>query len=168
MTTFAQLSARLKNFLGGWLLVLGIKEGLVECATVCIKIVVILIDMAQFHYFGKQLQSKVAYDDSRFYQIEWPLTLACAWSSLWSYEVNIKCTHKKIAYFWKNLTIDYWLFVCKNKKQESVFEWAKFWQEFRFRLLLWQNSSRKSWNILNASRIPKPSGFSSQNSYKNS
>ena len=29
MTTFAQLSARLKNFLRGWLLVLGLKEGLV-------------------------------------------------------------------------------------------------------------------------------------------
>jgi hypothetical protein len=38
LTTFAQLSARLKNFLGGWLLVLGIKEGLVECATMCIKV----------------------------------------------------------------------------------------------------------------------------------
>ena len=43
--TFAQLSARLKNFLGGWLLVSGIKEGLVECATVCVKSVVILINM---------------------------------------------------------------------------------------------------------------------------
>ena len=42
LTTFVQLSARLKNFLGGWLLVLGIKEGLVECATVCVKSVVIL------------------------------------------------------------------------------------------------------------------------------
>ena len=42
LTTFAQLSARLKDFLGGWLLVLGIKEGLVECATVCVKSVVIL------------------------------------------------------------------------------------------------------------------------------
>ena len=42
MTMFAQLSTRLKNFLRGWLLVLGIKEGLVECATVCIKSVVIL------------------------------------------------------------------------------------------------------------------------------
>ena len=40
--TFVQLSARLKDFLGGWLLVLGIKEGLVECATVCVKSVVIL------------------------------------------------------------------------------------------------------------------------------
>ena len=42
LTTFVQLSARLKNFLGGWLLVFGIKEGLVECATVCVKSVVIL------------------------------------------------------------------------------------------------------------------------------
>ena len=44
MTTFAQLSARqgLKNFLRGWLLVLDLKEGLVECATVCVKSMVIL------------------------------------------------------------------------------------------------------------------------------
>ena len=37
-STFSQLSARLKSFLGGWSLVLGIKE----CATVCVKNVVIL------------------------------------------------------------------------------------------------------------------------------
>ena len=36
------MSERLKNFLRGWLLVLDIKEGLVECATVCVKSVVIL------------------------------------------------------------------------------------------------------------------------------
>ena len=42
MTTFFQLSTRLKNFFRGWLLVLGLKEGLVECATVCVKSVVIL------------------------------------------------------------------------------------------------------------------------------
>ena len=41
--TFTQLSERLKNFLRGWLLVLGLKEGLVECATVCVKSVVILL-----------------------------------------------------------------------------------------------------------------------------
>ena len=45
LTTFAQLSERLKNFLRAWLLVLGIKEGLVECATVCVKSVVILTSM---------------------------------------------------------------------------------------------------------------------------
>ena len=42
LTTLAQLSARLEKFWGGWLLVFGIKESLVECATVCIKSVVIL------------------------------------------------------------------------------------------------------------------------------
>ena len=43
MTTFTQLTARLKTFLMGWLLVLDLKEGLVECATFCIKSEVILI-----------------------------------------------------------------------------------------------------------------------------
>ena len=37
--TFTQLTTRLKNFLRGWLLVLGLKEDLVECkcATLCVK-----------------------------------------------------------------------------------------------------------------------------------
>ena len=47
--TFAQLSARLKNFLRGWLLVFGLKEDLVECATVCVKSVVILTYLPQLH-----------------------------------------------------------------------------------------------------------------------
>ena len=42
MTTFTQLLARLKNFLRGWLLVLGLKEGMVEYATLCVKSEVIL------------------------------------------------------------------------------------------------------------------------------
>ena len=42
MTTFTQLYTRLKNFLRGWLLVLGLEEGLVECATLCVKSWVIL------------------------------------------------------------------------------------------------------------------------------
>ena len=37
LTSFTQLTAKLKSFLMGWLLVLGLKEGLFECATVCIK-----------------------------------------------------------------------------------------------------------------------------------
>ena len=40
--TFTQLTARLKNFLIGWLLVLGLKESLVECATLCVKSEIIL------------------------------------------------------------------------------------------------------------------------------
>ena len=40
--TFTQLNKRLKNFLRGWLLVFGLEEGLVECATLCVKSWVIL------------------------------------------------------------------------------------------------------------------------------
>ena len=40
--TYTQLTATLKHFLRGWLLVLGLKERLVECATVCVKSEVIL------------------------------------------------------------------------------------------------------------------------------
>ena len=42
LTTNTQLTTRLKNFLRGWLLVMGLKEGLVECATVYVKSVVII------------------------------------------------------------------------------------------------------------------------------
>ena len=42
MTTFTQLNARLKDFLNVWLLVLSLKEFLVECATLCVKSEVIL------------------------------------------------------------------------------------------------------------------------------
>ena len=43
LTTFTQPTTRLKFFLRGWLLVLGLNEGLVECATVCVKSEVILM-----------------------------------------------------------------------------------------------------------------------------
>ena len=46
LTIFTQLTARLKNFFRSWLLVLSLKEGLVECATVCVKSEVILAGMA--------------------------------------------------------------------------------------------------------------------------
>ena len=46
--TFTQLTTRLKNFLRGWMLVLGLKEGLVECATVCVKSEVILLLVVDF------------------------------------------------------------------------------------------------------------------------
>ena len=45
LTAFTQLIARHKNFFRGWLLILGLKEGLVECATVCVKSEVILINI---------------------------------------------------------------------------------------------------------------------------
>ena len=43
LTTFTQLTARLKNILRVWLLLLSLKESLVECTTVCVKSEVILI-----------------------------------------------------------------------------------------------------------------------------
>ena len=47
MTTFIQLIERLKSFLRDWLLVLGLKKCLVECATLCVKSEVILLFMAE-------------------------------------------------------------------------------------------------------------------------
>ena len=41
-TTFTQLTVRINNFFVGWLLFWGLKEGLVECATVCVNSWVIL------------------------------------------------------------------------------------------------------------------------------
>ena len=40
---FYSTESKLKNFLRGWLLILGLYEGLVECATVCVKSEVILM-----------------------------------------------------------------------------------------------------------------------------
>ena len=37
LVTFTQVTVRLENFLVDWLLVLNLKEGLVECATVCVQ-----------------------------------------------------------------------------------------------------------------------------------
>ena len=44
---FLQVCCNLKNFLRGWLLVLGLKEGLVKCATVCVKSGVMLMKLQQ-------------------------------------------------------------------------------------------------------------------------
>ena len=47
LTTFSQLTARLENLLRGWLLILSLKEGLVECATACVKSEVILLQIEE-------------------------------------------------------------------------------------------------------------------------
>ena len=51
--TFTQLTTRLKNFLRGWLLVLGLKEGLLECAAVCVKSEVILFLIEEVRGIGR-------------------------------------------------------------------------------------------------------------------
>jgi len=53
LTTFTQLNTRLKNFLRGWLLVLGLQEGLVECATLCVKSWVILKSLSEALLFAE-------------------------------------------------------------------------------------------------------------------
>ena len=54
-----QLNARLKNFLNGWLLVLGPKQCLVECATSCVKSEVIVLCNARSSklFFSSLLQT---------------------------------------------------------------------------------------------------------------
>ena len=44
---FVQPSSRLMYFLMGWLLVLGLKDCLVKCATVCVRSMVILMSRDQ-------------------------------------------------------------------------------------------------------------------------
>ena len=64
LTTFTKLTARFKNFLMNWLLVLGIKEGLLECATVCVKSEVILSTVFYLHgYFYKVLKPRMQRTD---------------------------------------------------------------------------------------------------------
>ena len=62
--TFTQLTARLINFLRGWLLVLSLKEGLVECATVCIKSVVILANIVTDCQQKKTGKLHISLDDA--------------------------------------------------------------------------------------------------------
>ena len=45
---FVQPSSRLMYFLMGWLLVLGLKDCLVKCATVCVRSMVILLYIGPF------------------------------------------------------------------------------------------------------------------------
>ena len=73
MSTFTQLNARLENFLNGWLLVLGLKECLVEYATLCIKSEVILTCnkqkgkfesgflLAHYCYFSKRMNKELLF-----------------------------------------------------------------------------------------------------------
>ena len=61
-TIFTQLTARLKNFLRGWLSILILKEGLLECATVCVKSEVILPDIEDF---GEKSDNNKPLDDQK-------------------------------------------------------------------------------------------------------
>ena len=58
LTTFIQVTARLKFFSIGLLLDLHIKEGLVECAKVCNKSVVILLRFQGGSFYGPMVRYK--------------------------------------------------------------------------------------------------------------
>jgi hypothetical protein len=60
LKNFTQLTARLKNFLRGWLLILELKEGLVECATVCVKSEVILIYIIHYNTGPEEQEEAMA------------------------------------------------------------------------------------------------------------
>ena len=59
--TFTQLAARHKNFLMEWLLVLGLKESLVECATLCVKSEVMLRCKYITELYVEVKKQKIAY-----------------------------------------------------------------------------------------------------------
>ena len=64
-TTFTDLTAIFEDSLMGWLLGLGLKEGLLECATVCVKSEVILI-FFKFQGFEVAEEENAAYKMSSF------------------------------------------------------------------------------------------------------
>ena len=91
--------ARLKNFLMDWLLVLGLEEGLVECATLCVKSWVILrfcvrlTSALSATYFCQEEGHTYIYchmSGFRLLCIVWPFGLssferrALEWSTYWA------------------------------------------------------------------------------------
>ena len=82
--TFTQLTARLKNFLRGWRLILGLQEGLVECATVCVKSEVmlnnIMLKLAQDNLLNQENLSRRYYIDYihvDFFDLHIDITYQC-------------------------------------------------------------------------------------------
>ena len=57
LKTFTQLTTRLKHFLMDWVLVLGLIEGLVECAPFCLKSEVILVYTMHYIYCCHSISS---------------------------------------------------------------------------------------------------------------
>ena len=86
LTTFTQLTARLKNFLRGWLLVLSLKEGLVEFATVCIKSEVILTRVHKYSTYYYVLCNTMA--DPIYPQLLFWISENCHHQRAWQYYVE--------------------------------------------------------------------------------
>ena len=129
LTTFAQLSAGLINFLGAWLLVLGIKEGFVEFATVCVKSVVILTQRQRNWInfeFGTQRSPKMENSRSLFCIVIYccPLFLYEA-IIVKKYEATF-CIHWAFAFisnltlFFTQLVLQIQVTIKKKKKYSSL------------------------------------------------
>ena len=81
-----------QDFLGGWLLVLSIKEGLVECATVCLKSVVILEITFNFNGHFDLHQEKPG--DLRQWYPNLPIGWCDPLESKWSFSTTRSCIAK--------------------------------------------------------------------------
>ena len=68
LTTFTQLNTRLKNFVMGWLLVLGLKECLAECATLFVKSEVMLRRMVKSHKYLRRTATYLETSGYLFWQ----------------------------------------------------------------------------------------------------
>ena len=66
--TFTQLIAKFKNFLMSWLLVLRLKESLLECATVCGKSEVILIVNIEYCFIHNNIKYQYVSTSTSKYQ----------------------------------------------------------------------------------------------------
>ena len=106
LTTFTQLTTRLKNYLRGWLLVLDLKEGLVECATVCVKSEVILNEYIS-------VLSVLDKPDSAF------------WEDFLCYLNNLF-----LSFLSKNIPLEKEFDPPTNKLIEPENVWSRFWLSF--------------------------------------
>ena len=106
LTTFAQLSARLKNFLGVWLLVLGIEEALVECATVCVKSV---------YLYPFLMMNSFVCNEVRAWLLKWMLRYHCTvhWSSIYLAQMKTHWFEVVFVHAW---SLE---FVIEGKKSEK-------------------------------------------------
>ena len=103
MTTFTQLNARPKNYLMGWLFGLGLKECLLECATLCIKSEGMLPCKYIYSILGIQKFLLEKMPISNVYKI------------FWTVAHMILCYFWTLIQFWKTLipSLKLWFKICQ-------------------------------------------------------
>ena len=124
MTTFVQLSARLKNFLRGWLLVLVLKEGLVECATVYVKSVVIL---TYIFPSDKTVSSSELKFDIPYLKSNLP-NLSKWWNEIYLQRITLLKNVSLIVDNLPNVKSSYWchsIFFRYKRQLSTLYNWVK-------------------------------------------